>query len=239
MYAIVEIAGQQFKVAKDQRVYVNRLQGEEGDSVSFDKVLLSGDGDNITLGAPAIDGALVDATITRHVQGDKVIVFKKKRRKGYRVKNARQQSLTEISITGITLTGSKGSSAKKDAAPKAETKKADATPAAKKEDSDVSSNLISRAQKRADDQNISINVEKLLTSVGTASKSDADDLTKINGIGPAYEQRLNDVGIYTYEQISKLKAADRDELSNVDGITRDKIEADEWVKQAKELLKNK
>ena len=219
MYAIVEIAGQQFKVAKDQRVYVNRLQGEEGDSVSFDKVLLSGDGDNITLGAPAIDGALVDATITRHVKGDKVIVFKKKRRKGYRVKNGHRQSLTEISITGITLPGSKGSSAKKDAAPKAEAKKADAQPAAKKAD---------------DDQN-----SKLLTSIGTASKADADDLTKINGIGPAYEQRLNEVGVYTYEQISKLKAADRDELSNVDGITRDKIEAEEWVKQAKELLKNK
>ena len=217
MYAIVEIAGQQFKVAKDQRVYVNRLQGEEGDSVSFDKVLLSGDGDNITLGAPAIDGALVDATITRHVKGDKVIVFKKKRRKGYRVKNGHRQSLTEISITGITLPGSKGSSsAKKETkaeSPKAETKKADAKPAAKE--------------------------NKLLASVGTAKKSEADDLTKITGIGPAYEQKLNEVGIYTYEQISKLKAADRDELSNVEGITRDKIEADEWVKQAKELLKNK
>jgi len=240
MYAIVEIAGQQFKVAKDQRVYVNRLQGEEGDSVSFDKVLLSGDGDNITLGAPAIDGALVDATITRHVKGDKVIVFKKKRRKGYRVKNGHRQSLTEISITGITLPGSKGSSsAKKEAAPKAETKKADAHPAAKKEETEVSENLISRAQKRADDQNISINLEKLLTSVGTALKSEADDLTKINGIGPSYEQKLNEIGIYTYEQISKLKAADKEELSNVDGITRDKIEADDWVKQAKELLKNK
>lgn len=219
MYAIVEIAGQQFKVAKDQRVYVNRLQGEEGDSVSFDKVLLSGDGDNITLGAPAIDGALVDATITRHVKGDKVIVFKKKRRKGYRVKNGHRQSLTEISITGITLPGSKGaSSAKKEAAPKAETKKEAAPATSKKED---------------DKEN------KLLASIGTASKADADDLTKINGIGPAYEQKLNEVGIYTYEQISKLKAADRDELSNVEGITRDKIEADEWVKQAKELLKNK
>jgi large subunit ribosomal protein L21 len=243
MYAIVEIAGQQFKVAKDQRVYVNRLQGEEGDSVSFDKVLLSGDGDNITLGAPAIDGALVDATITRHVKGDKVIVFKKKRRKGYRVKNGHRQSLTEISITGITLPGSKGSSsAKKETkaeTPKADVKKAEAKPVAKKEEVEVSENLISRAQKRADDQDISINVEKLLSSVGTALKSDADDLTKINGIGPSYEQKLNEVGIYTYEQISKLKAADRQELSNVDGITRDKIEADEWVKQAKELLKNK
>ncbi len=251
MYAIVEIAGQQFKVAKDQKVYVNRLQGEEGDSVSFDKVLLSGDGDNITLGAPAIDGALVGATITRHVKGDKVIVFKKKRRKGYRVKNGHRQSLTEISITGITLPGSKGSSSeKKEAkpvAPKAEPKKAevkpaakaDVKPAAKKEEPEVSENLVSRAQKRADDKNISINIEKLLTSVGTALKSEADDLTKITGIGPAYEQKLNEVGIYTYEQISKLKAADKQELSNVEGITREKIEADEWVKQAKELLKNK
>src|SRR5690606_17574638 len=198
MYAIVEIAGQQFKIAKDQKVYVNRLAGEEGDSVSFDKVLLSGDGDNITLGAPAIDGALVDATITRHVKGDKVIVFKKKRRKGYRVKNGHRQSLTEISITGITIPGSKkSSSAKKEEkaeAPKAETKKAEAKSTAKKEETEVSENLVSRAQKRADDQNISINVEKLLTSVGTALKSEADDLTKINGIGPSYEQKLNEIG---------------------------------------------
>ncbi|GAB2760997.1 50S ribosomal protein L21 [Salinimicrobium soli] len=115
MYAIVEIAGQQFKVAKDQKVFVHRLAGEEGDKVSFDKVLLTGDGDNITLGAPAIDGALVEAKITRHLKGDKVIVFKKKRRKGYRVKNGHRQALTEISIEGISVSGSKKStSAKKE-----------------------------------------------------------------------------------------------------------------------------
>ena len=114
MYAIVEIAGQQFKVAKDQKVFVHRLAGEEGDSVSFDKVLLTGDGDNITLGAPAIEGALVDAKITRHLKGDKVIVFKKKRRKGYRVKNGHRQSLTEISIEGISVNGKKATSAKKE-----------------------------------------------------------------------------------------------------------------------------
>ncbi|MCM4160507.1 50S ribosomal protein L21 [Antarcticibacterium flavum] len=122
MYAIVEIAGQQFKVAKDQKVFVNRLTGEEGDSISFDNVLLTGDGDDITLGAPAIDGASVDAKITRHVKGDKVIVFKKKRRKGYRVKNGHRQSLTEISITGISLPGSKKSSSKKEETKKEETK---------------------------------------------------------------------------------------------------------------------
>ena len=101
MYAIVEIAGQQFKVAKDQKVFVNRLAGEEGDKVSFDKVLLSGDGDNITLGAPAIDGALISAKVLRHLKGDKVIVFKKKRRKGYKTQNGHRQHLTELSITGI------------------------------------------------------------------------------------------------------------------------------------------
>ncbi|MFL1894664.1 50S ribosomal protein L21 [Aquimarina sp. 2-A2] len=125
MYAIVEIAGQQFKVAKDQKVFVHRLPGGEGDKVSFDKVLLTGDGDSINLGAPAIDGALVGAKITRHLKGDKVIVFKKKRRKGYRVKNGHRQALTEIVIESIDASGAKKSSkteAKK-AAPKAEDKK--------------------------------------------------------------------------------------------------------------------
>ncbi len=82
MYAIVEIAGQQIKVAKDQKVFVHRLPVEEGASVSFDNVLLIGDGDNITIGAPAIDGALIGAKVVKHLKGDKVIVFKKKRRKG-------------------------------------------------------------------------------------------------------------------------------------------------------------
>ncbi|WP_424492493.1 50S ribosomal protein L21 [Salinimicrobium sp. GXAS 041] len=114
MYAIVEIAGQQFKVAKDQKVFVNRLAGEEGDSISFDKILLTGDGDNVTLGAPAIEGASVGAKITRHLKGDKVIVFKKKRRKGYRVKNGHRQALTEILIESISAKGGNSSSAKKE-----------------------------------------------------------------------------------------------------------------------------
>ncbi|MDR6299543.1 50S ribosomal protein L21 [Mesonia maritima] len=120
MYAIVEIAGQQFKVAKDQKVFVNRLDGKEGDSLSFDKVLLTGDGDNVTLGAPVIEGALVGAKITRHLKGDKVIIFKKKRRKGYRVKNGHRQSLTEIVIGDINVEGGKKSSSENK---KSETKK--------------------------------------------------------------------------------------------------------------------
>ena len=119
MYAIVEIAGQQFKVAKDQKVFVNRLSTEEGKNVDFDNVLLIGDGDNVTVGAPAIDGAQVSAKVLKHLKGDKVIVFKKKRRKGYRVKNGHRQALTEIVIEGITASGAKK------AAPKKETKKAE------------------------------------------------------------------------------------------------------------------
>ena len=126
MYAIVEIAGQQFKVAKDQKVFVHRLAQDEGSNVSFDQVLLLDDGKAVTLGAPAITGASVEAKVVKHLKGDKVIVFKKKRRKGYRVKNGHRQALTEILIEGISAKGE----AKK-AAPKAKAEKAKA-PAAKK-----------------------------------------------------------------------------------------------------------
>ena len=118
MYAIVEIAGQQFKVAKDQKVFVNRLSADEGAKVSFDNVLLIGDGDKVTVGAPAINGAQVGAKVVKHLKGDKVIVFKKKRRKGYRVKNGHRQHLSQIVIESIVASGAKK------AAPKAEPKKA-------------------------------------------------------------------------------------------------------------------
>lgn len=105
MYAIVEIAGQQFKVAKDQKVYVHRLQGEEGSKVTFDNVLLLDNAGNVTIGAPAIEGASVTAQILSHLKGDKVIVFRKKRRKGYKKKNGHRQYFTEIQIESIATTG--------------------------------------------------------------------------------------------------------------------------------------
>ena len=101
MYAIVEIAGQQFKVSKDQKVYVHRLANEEGANVSFDRVLLIDNNGAITVGAPAINGASVEAKVLKHVKGDKVIVFKKKRRTGYKVKNGHRQLFTQIVIENI------------------------------------------------------------------------------------------------------------------------------------------
>ena len=126
MYAIVEIAGQQFKVSKDLKVYVNRLTNEEGSSVSFDKVLLLDDNGAITLGAPAIEGASVEAKVLQHLKGDKVIVFKKKRRKGYKKRNGHRQYLTQIVIEGITASGATKKAAPKKAAAEATTEEAEA-----------------------------------------------------------------------------------------------------------------
>ena len=122
MYAIVEIAGQQFKVAKDQKVFVHRLQEKEGSKITFDNVLLIDDG-KVTLGAPAIKGAAVTAKILKHLKGDKVIVFKKKRRKGYKVRNGHRQYLSEIQIDSIVASGATKAAPKKASSPKAETVK--------------------------------------------------------------------------------------------------------------------
>ena len=118
MYAIVEIAGQQFKVEKDQQIFVHRLDNEEGSKVEFDRVLLIDNGGKVNVGAPAISGAKVTAKVLGHMKGDKVVVFKKKRRKGYKVKNGHRQSFSQIEIQSIV---EKGATAKK-AAPKAEAK---------------------------------------------------------------------------------------------------------------------
>lgn len=101
MYAIVEIAGQQFKVEAGQEIFVHRLQAEEGANLSFDEVLLVAEGDSINVGQPTVSGTSVNATVLEHVKGDKVLVFKKKRRKGYRKKNGHRQSFTKIQIDSI------------------------------------------------------------------------------------------------------------------------------------------
>ncbi|WP_147677234.1 50S ribosomal protein L21 [Algibacter pacificus] len=178
MYAIVEIAGHQFKVEKDQKVFVNRLATEEGKEVSFDNVLLVGDGDNVTVGAPAIDGAQVSAKILRHLKGDKVIVFKKKRRKGYRVKNGHRQALTEIVIESIAASGAKK-----------------AAPAKK----------------------------------ATAKKAKADDLKKVEGIGPKIAETLANAGISTFAELAKTDAA---KISEIIADVRGNHVTDTWPAQA-------
>ncbi|WP_299366841.1 50S ribosomal protein L21 [Winogradskyella sp.] len=198
MYAIVEIAGHQFKVEKDQKVFVNRLSTEEGKKVAFDNVLLIGNGNDVTLGAPAIDGAQVSAKVLKHLKGDKVIVFKKKRRKGYRVKNGHRQALTEIVIEGITASGAKKAAPKKESAKADTTKKAEPKAAAKTE-----------AKK-------------------TTGK--ADDLKKIEGIGPKIASTLIEAGITTYADLAKAKP---EAISEIIANVRGNHVTDTWPEQAK------
>ena len=153
MYAIVEIAGQQFKVAQDQKVYVHRLKGEEGSKVTFDTIFLLDDNGAISIGAPAIKGAEVTAKILGHLKGDKVIVFKKKRRKGYIKKNGHRQALTEIQIESIAASGAKKAAPKK-AETKAEAPKAEA-PKAEAVSKDVSSMTVAELKALAKEQGIS------------------------------------------------------------------------------------
>ncbi len=201
MYAIVEIAGHQFKVEKDQKVFVNRLATEEGKKVSFDNVLLIGDDNNVTVGAPAIDGAQVSAKVLKHLKGDKVIVFKKKRRKGYRVKNGHRQSLSEIVIESIVSSGAKPA---KKAEPKKETKKAEPKAAAPKTEAKKA------APKKA------------------AGK--ADDLKKIEGIGPKIASTLVEAGIATFADLANTKP---EQISEIIAGVRGNHVTDTWPEQAK------
>lgn len=121
MYAIVDIAGQQFKVEKDQKIYVHRIEGEEGSKVEFDQVLLIEDDGKVNVGAPVVDGALISGKIVAHLKGDKVQIFKKKRRKGYQTLNGHRQQFTELLIEGIAANGAK-KAAKKEEKPKSEAK---------------------------------------------------------------------------------------------------------------------
>ena len=211
MYAIVEIAGQQFKVAKDQKVFVNRLAVEEGDNIAFDNVLLIGDGDKVTIGAPAIDGAQVGAKVLKHLKGDKVIVFKKKRRKGYRVKNGHRQYLSEIVIESIVASGAvkatkaeskeaKKSAPAKKAEPKKEPAKTETKAAAPKKEA---------APKKASGK--------------------ADDLKKIEGIGPKIAETLVEAGIATYADLAKSKPEDIAEI--ISGVRGNHV-PDTWPQQA-------
>ena len=132
MYAIVEIAGQQFKVEQDQQIFVHRLEVKEGSKVDFENVLLIDNSGKVNVGAPVIKGAKVTAKVLDHLKGDKVIVFKKKKRKGYQVKNGHRQYLTKLEILKIDEKADakkapvKKSETKTKAKPKAVVKKASA-----------------------------------------------------------------------------------------------------------------
>ncbi len=204
MYAIVEIAGQQFKVAKDQKVFVHRLQGKEGSKVTFDNVLLLDNG-TVTIGAPAIEGAAVTAKILSHLKGDKVIVFKKKRRKGFRKKNGHRQSFTEIQIESIAASGAK----------KATSKKEEAKPKAAKKTTPKKETV------------------KKVVAPKKATSTKADDLKKVEGIGPKIAEIFNNAGIMTFADLAGTSVEKLKEILVAAGSRYASKNPGSWPKQAK------
>lgn len=181
MYAIVEIAGQQFKVRKDQKVFVHRLQVEEGSNVSFDNVLLLENAGTVTVGAPAIDGASVEAKVVKHLKGDKVLVFKKKRRKGFKVKNGHRQFLTEILIENIVASGA-------------------------------------------------VKTEKKESKPSKSAK--ADDLKKIEGIGPKAAEALVAAGVDTFAKLAKKSVDEIKIILTGASSTLAHLDPQTWAQQA-------
>ena len=212
MYAIVEIAGHQFKVSKDLKVYVNRLASEEGSKITFDKVLLLDDNGTITLGAPAIEGASVEAKV---LQGDKVIVFKKKRRKGYKKRNGHRQYLTQIVIESISATGGKK------AAPA--TKKEEAPKAAKLAEVAVEATpKVAKAKKGGDDltliEGVGPKAAEALVAAGidTFAKLAATTVDEVNAALDASASKVQHLDPTTWAQQAQLAADGKmDELKKL------------------------
>lgn len=216
MFAVIKTGGKQYKVAANDLVRVEKLAGEAGDAVAFENVLMVGNGTEVTLGAPLVEGALVAGEVVEQFRDKKVIIFKKKRRQHYRRKNGHRQELTLVRITEI-LTGGAKPSGKKAVAPKKTAK----TEAAKAETAKTEAKPAK--------------AEKAETAPSAEFK---DDIKLIGGVGPALEKKLNAAGITSLTQIAKWTKADiakYDEELDFKG----RIERDEWVDQAKDLVAGK
>jgi large subunit ribosomal protein L21 len=219
MFAVIKTGGKQYRVAADDLLKVEKVAGEAGDIIEFPHVLVVGEGEDVTLGAPFIDGASVAAEVVEQGRGKKVIAFKKRRRQNSRRTRGHRQLLTTVRISEILTGGAKPSkkpAAKKDAAPK----KADDKPAAKKE----------AAPKKADAK-----VDTAAAPLFTAPKGDKDDLTTIKGIGPVAAGQLNEQGITTFAQIAALSDKDVARIDEAMPFSTDQIK--DWRDQAKELAK--
>ncbi len=221
MYAVIKTGGKQYKVAEGDRLVVEKIDGEAGDQVVFGEVLMLGGEKSVTVGNPLVDGAQVIGELVEVRKGEKVIVFKKRRRQNYRRTKGHRQWEAFVAISEIVLPGAKPKTAAKakaeeaapaKAAPKtAAAPKAAAKPAAK--------------------------AEKPAAKAAPKAKAANDDLTQLNGVGPAFAKKLNAAGVTGFAQVAAWKAADLDALdAEIPGI-KAKAETGDWIKQAKELAK--
>ena len=209
MFAVIKTGGKQYRVAAEDVIQIERIAGEAGDIVTLADVLMVGEGASATIGAPFVDGASVAAEIVEQNRGPKVIAFKKRRRQNSRRKRGHRQLLTTVRISEILTGGAKPSKA---AAPKKE-KAAAPKKAAKAEAA----------------------APAAAAPLFTAPAGDADDLTKIKGIGPVAAGQLAEQGIITFAQVAALTDAEIVTIDEAMPFSADQIK--DWREQAKELAK--
>ncbi len=210
MFAVIKTGGKQYKVAADDVVKVEKLEGEAGDTVTFDSVLMVGEGSDVTVGTPLVEGASVAAELVETKKQKKVLVFKKNRRHNYRRRNGHRQTLSTVRITDI-LTGGKKPAAARKAAPRTENKAAE-KPAEK-------------AAPKAE-------------SKPEADAAFKDDLKQLSGVGPALEKKLAAAGVTSLKQIAEITPEEIERVEgeiNASG----RFERDGWVAQAKDLIAGK
>jgi large subunit ribosomal protein L21 len=238
MYAVIKTGGKQYRVKPDDILEIERLAGEPGDILQFDQVLMVVNEAGIEVGTPVVSGAIVAAELVEQTRGDKIKIFKKKRRKHYRRTMGHRQDLSQIRITEILTGGAKptrraatkkNAPAETDQTAKTEKPVKAAKPAAAKSPAPAAKPAAEPAAK-----------PKTPAKKAPARKAadKADDLTQISGIGRVIADKLADLGITRLKQIAGLsakKAAEIDEQLNFKG----RIEREEWIEQAKELIAGK
>ncbi len=231
MFAVIKTGGKQYRVAADQTLEVEKLAGDAGDTIVFDKVLMvAGDGEPM-VGAPNVEGASVAGEIVEQTRGPKIIIFKKRRRKNSRRKNGHRQDLTLVRITDILTGGKKPTVKKAKAAPEKSGKPEKAKAAAPKTEA-PKTEAPKAATKPAP------KASGVAAPLFTAPAGEPDDLKKISGVGPVIEKKLHALGITQYEQVAAFTA---DDIANVDDALafKGRIERDDWLAQAKTLAAEK
>ncbi|GLS37244.1 50S ribosomal protein L21 [Mesorhizobium tianshanense] len=229
MFAVIKTGGKQYRVAANDLLKIEKVEGQVGDIVEIGHVLAHGEGENVTFGAPFVDGALVTAEVVEQGKNRTVIAFKKRRRQNSRRKIGHRQLLTTVRIAEILLDGAKPT---KKAAAKTEAK---AEVAAKTEAKAEAAPKKEAKAETAPKKDAEAKATETAAPLFKAPKGEPDDLTVIKGIGPVAAGQLNEQGITTFAQIAKLSDKDIAKIDEHMPFSADQIT--DWREQAKELAK--
>ncbi|UVK39959.1 50S ribosomal protein L21 [Mesorhizobium sp. AR10] len=233
MFAVIKTGGKQYRVAANDLLKIEKVEAQVGDIVEIGHVLAHGEGENVTFGAPFVDGAMVTAEVVEQGKNRTVIAFKKRRRQNSRRKIGHRQLLTTVRIAEILLAGAKPT---KKAAVKAEAKaKAEVAPEAKAEAAPKEAKAKKEAKAEAAPKAEAKAAEAVAAPLFKAPKGEPDDLTVIKGIGPVAAKDLAEQGIITFAQLAKLSDKDVAKIDEHMPFSAEQIK--DWREQAKELAK--